>query len=310
MKVAIVQEPPVLLDRAATMARVVGHIEAGAQGGVQLMVFPETYLPGYPEWLWRMRPWQDAALANKIHARLLEGSVHIGRGDLDPVRAAARAAGMIVVLGFHERSDYSGTTLYNGLVFIGGDGAILGRHRKLVPTNPERMVWAPGDGAGLRAVATPFGRLGGLICWENYMPLARFALYADGVEIYVAPTWDYGEAWRASMQHIAKEGRCWVLGAGCCFQAGDVPEGFPGREQLYPEAGEWINDGDSLVVDPMGKIAAGPLHREKGVLVADIDVGRVAAARRTLDVAGHYGRPDVFRLEIDRRPAAPVKFND
>src|SRR6266568_5155765 len=185
MKVAIVQEPPVLLDRAATRSRVVGHIEAAARSGVSLMVFPETYVPGYPEWLWRLRPWQDAALANTLHARLLENAVRLAGPDLDEVRAAARAAGMTVLLGVHERGDFSGTTLYNTLVTIGPDGA--------------------------------------LICWENYMPLARFALYADGVEIYVASTWDYGDAWRASMQHIAKEGRCWVLSAGTCFQAADVP---------------------------------------------------------------------------------------
>jgi nitrilase len=310
VKVAIVQEPPILLDRAATLARVVGHIETAARDGVLLISFPESYVPGYPEWVWRLRPWQDAALGTELFARLIGQAVDLAGGDLDPVRAAARAAGMTVVLGIHERSGYSGTTLYNTVVTIGPDGAILNRHRKLVPTNPERMIWGPGDAAGLRTVPTPVGRVGALVCWESYMPLARFALYADGVEVYVAPTWDHGEAWRATLQHIAKEGRVWVLGNGCCFQASDVPEGFPGRDKLYPDPAEWINGGDSLVVDPMGKVVAGPLQRDKGVLRAEIDPGKVAAARRTMDVAGHYGRPDVFKLEVVRTPAAPVAWKD
>jgi nitrilase len=179
-----------------------------------------------------------------------------------------------------------------------------------MPTNPERMVWGLGDGSGLRAVATPAGRVGVAICWESYMPLARFALYADGVEVYVASTWDYGEVWRASMQHIAKEGRAWVVSVCVALQARDVPDDFPGKAQLYPDPDEWVNPGDSLVVDPMGKIVAGPQSKDPRPMVVDIDLGSVASARRTLDVGGHYGRPDVFRLEVSRSLRAPIKFVD
>jgi nitrilase len=209
----------------------------------------------------------------------------------------------------HERDgEFSRATLYNTVVLIGPDGAIMNRHRKLVPTNPERMVWGQGDASGLRVIPTPLGRLGSLICWENYMPLSRFALYAEGVEIYVAVTWDEGEPWTASMRHIAAEGRCWVIGAGCSLRASDIPVEFPGREQLFADPDEWVNAGDSVVVAPGGELVAGPLHEQHGVLVADIDTARVESAHRTLDVAGHYSRNDIFRLTIDRSAKAPIAY--
>jgi nitrilase len=170
------------------------------------------------------------------------------------------------------------------------------------------MVCGDGDGRGLRVVDTPVGRLGGLICWENYMPLARVALYADGVEIYVASTWDSGATWLATMRHVAAEGRCWVLGSGCSLRADDIPSTFPAREQVFGDGApdHWINPGDSVVVRPGGEIVAGPLHREHGILYADIEPGRVAAEHRTLDVVGHYARDDVFTLTVDRSARTPV----
>src|SRR6476661_3983284 len=176
-------------------------------------------------------------------------------------------------------------------------GTILNSHRKLVPTNPERMVWGYGDARGLRVVDTEIGRLGGLICWENYMPLARYALYAEGVEIYVASTWDSGDTWLATMRHIAAEGRCWVIGSGCSLHTNDVPADFPERDRVFADDG-WLNPGDSVVVAPGGAIVAGPLHEEHGLLIAEVDASRSAPGHRTLDVAGHYGRPDVFQLTI------------
>jgi nitrilase len=180
-----------------------------------------------------------------------------------------------------------------------------------MPTNPERMVWGEGDGSGLRAVDTPAGRVGGLICWENYMPLARVALYGEGVQIYVASTWDSGETWIATMRHIAAEGRCWVVGAGCSLRVGDVPASFPGRETIFgTDEHRWLNPGDSVVVSPGGTVVAGPLHEEHGILYAPIEPDRVAAERRTLDVVGHYARNDVFQLTVDRTPRRPVAGPD
>jgi nitrilase len=195
-------------------------------------------------------------------------------------------------------------------VVIGPDGALLNRHRKLMPTNPERMVWGVGDGTGLKVVDTPCGRIGTLICWENYMPLARAALYAQGIDILCAPTYDAGPTWLATMQHIAREGGCWVLGNGSAFRSCDVPDGLPGQPDLFGVSKDWVNDGDSVIVAPGSKIAAGPLHQAFGVVEAEIDLDRVALARRSLDVAGHYGRPDVFNLTIDRRGMPPVAWQD
>jgi nitrilase len=309
-KAAVVQKPPVLLDKKSTIAAVAASISEAAGQGASLVVFPETYVPGYPTWIWRLRPGGDGALSGEIHARLRENSVDLAGGDLDPVRQAAAKHKATVVLGINERdSEFSGTTIFNTVVIIGADGAILNRHRKMMPTNPERMVWGMGDASGLRVVDTPVGRIGALICWENYMPLARYALYAQDVEIYIAPTWDTGESWLASMRHIAKEAGCWVIGTATAMQGSDLPQDFPGRETLYKDD-EWINDGDAVVIKPMGAIAAGPLHRKKEILYAEIDVEAARKSRRSLDVAGHYARPDIFSFSVDRRPLPPVKFLD
>lgn len=309
-KIAIVQRPPVLLDRSATLAKAVQGVAEAAAEGATLVVFPETFVPGYPSWIWRLAPGRDGAAMGQLHTRLLANAVDLAAGDLAGLCEAARAHHVTVVCGLNETDRaLGGGTLYNSVVVIGPDGSVLNRH-KLMPTNPERMVHGLGDASGLRVVDTPAGRIGCLICWENYMPLARYALYAQGVEIYVAPTYDSGDGWLATMRHIALEGRCWVLGSGTALRAADVPADFPARAALFPDADEWVNDGDSVVIDPAGKVVAGPLRREVGVLYAEVDVARVAPARRTLDVTGHYARNDVFDLQVRRAPATPVRFVD
>lgn len=310
-KIAIVQRAPVLLDLGASMARAVQAVEEAATAGASLVVLPESFLPGYPSWIWRLAPGKDGALISQLHARLLDNAVDIGRGDLNPLCQVAGDHAVTVVCGLNEcdRLARSGT-LYNSVVVIGPEGSLLNRHRKLMPTNPERMVHGFGDATGLRAVDTPAGRVGTLICWENYMPLSRYALYEQGVEVYIAPTYDAGDGWVSTMRHIALEGRCWVLGSGTALRAADVPDDFPGRDRLFADPLEWINDGDSVVVDPQGKIVAGPMRREQGILYAEVDLARVAPARRTLDVTGHYARPDVFTLQVRRTPAAPVRYVD
>jgi len=309
VRVAVVQRPPVLLEREATLTAAVAQLHAAADAGANLVVFPETYVPGYPVWIWRLRPEADFELTSEIHRALMANSVDLIADGLQPMRDAAAERKLVVVCGLHEREGaFSRSTLYNTVVTIGSDGTILNRHRKLVPTNPERMVWGQGDGSGLRVTDTAVGRLGALICWENYMPLARYTLYADGVEVYVASTWDEGDRWIATMRHIATEGACWVIGSGCSLHASDVPAAFPGRAQLFPDPDEWLNPGDSVVIAPGGRIVAGPLHEQHGLLLADIDPGGVAAARRTLDVAGHYGRADIFSLAVDRSARDPVTY--
>jgi len=309
LKVAAVQRPPALLQRDASIEKAICSLHEAADAGAGLIVFPETYIPGYPVWVWSLRPGGDYGLSANIHDRLLANSVDLSASHLRPLQDAAAERGVVVVCGIHERDGrYSGATLYNTLVTIDADGTIVNRHRKLVPTNPERMVWGPGDASGLRVVDTSFGRLGGLICWENYMPLARYALYAEGIDVYVASTWDSGETWLAGMRHIAAEGRCWVIGSGCSLRVSDIPADFPDRATLYSDEDAWLNPGDSVVVAPGGKVVAGPLHEEHGVLYADIDPSIAAGQHRTMDVTGHYGRHDIFRLTIDRSPQTPVTF--
>ncbi len=309
-KVAVIQKPPVLLDRNKTLEQAVASISEAASAGAALLVFPEAYVPGYPAWIWRLKPGGDIALSSELHARLRRNAVDLERQDLRPLQEAASTHGVTVVMGINEiDSRFSGTTLFNTVVVIGPDGTLLNRHRKLMPTNPERMVWGMGDASGLRVVDTPAGRLGSLICWESYMPLARYALYAQGLEIFINPTWDNGEVCLATFRHIAKEAGCWVIGTATALQGSDLPEDFPERDRLY-KPDEWINDGDAVVVSPGGAISAGPLHREKSILYAEIDVEAARRARRSLDVCGHYARPDIFSLSVNRKPLQPVEFSD
>ncbi len=309
-KVAVVQKPPVLLDRQKTIQSMLSSIDEAVAEGATLVVFPEAYIPGYPTWIWRLRPGGDMALSATIHERLRENCVDLDGEDLRPVQDAAAKHAVTIVLGINElESRFSGTTIFNTVVTIGPDGTVLNRHRKLMPTNPERMVWGMGDATGLRVVDTPAGRLGALICWESYMPLARYALYAQEIDIYVAPTWDSSDSWIATMCHIAKEAGCWVIGTATAMQGKDLPDDFPERDRLF-KPDEWVNDGNAIVVKPMGTVVAGPLNREKGVLYAEIEKEDARRARRSLDVCGHYSRPDIFSFSVDRRPLEPVSFSD
>lgn len=309
-KVAIVQEPPVFLDRDKTVERAAYWVRKTAGDGAQLVVFSEAFIAGYPAWIWRLKPGGDWGLSEKLHARLLQNAVQLGTDQLAPLQEAAKEMGVTVVCGIDERDgETSRATLYNTVITIGSDGSLLNRHRKLMPTNPERMVWGFGDASGLKVVETPIGRVGGLVCWENFMPLARYALFAQGIEIYIAPTYDSGDKWIRSLQHIAREGGCWVLGAGNVLRVQDLPADFPELERLYPDPAEWINQGDSVVISPAGEILAGPLRTETGIVWAEIDIAQTVAAKRSLDVVGHYARPDIFTLRVNNDPQRPVEFN-
>jgi len=308
-KVAIAQVPPVFLDREQTLKKAVTVVDEAVSGGAQLIIFPEAFIPGYPAWIWRLRPGGDWGLSETLHQRLQDNAVDIERGDLAPLLEAAKRHQVTIVCGINERDGrLSRATLYNSTVVIGPEGALLNRHRKLMPTNPERMVWGFGDASGLKVVETPAGRLGTLLCWENYMPLARYALYAQGIELYIAPTYDSGDGWLGTMQHIAREGGCWVIASGTVIRVRDLPEDFPERDTLYPAGEDWINPGDSIVIAPGGEIVAGPMRNEEGILQVELDPQQVGIARRTLDVVGHYARPDIFTLQVDTRPQSPVEL--
>lgn len=310
-KIAVVQHPPLVLDRDGTIARAVQFIGQAAKAGAQLVIFPEAFIPGYPAWIWRLRPGGDWGTSESLHQRLLDNAVTVESDELQPLYDVARERKVTVVCGINERdSGLSRATLYNTVITIGPDGRLINHHRKLMPTNPERMVWGFGDASGMRVIETPVGRIGALLCWENFMPLARYALYAQGIEIYIAPTYDSGDGWLGTMQHIAREGGCWVISAGVALRNKDIPEDLPERERLYPSEEDWINPGDSTVVAPGGEIIAGPLREEQDILYADVDVERVAIARRSFDVAGHYARPDIFTLHVNTERQRPVVFED
>ena len=310
-KIAVVQNSPVFLDKHKTIELAVAKVEESASNGAELVVFTEAFIPGYPTWIWRLRPGGDWNLSEELHQRLLTNAVKMESDDLEPLYEAARKHHVTIVCGIEERdSKLSQSTLYNTALIIGADGTLLNRHRKLMPTNPERMVWGFGDASGLKVVDTPVGRVGTLLCWENFMPLARYALYAQGVEIYIAPTYDSGDGWIGTLQHIAREGCCWVVGCGNLMQGSDIPDDFPEKSSLYPDINEWVNPGDSVVIAPGGEIVAGPMREEAGILYCDIDREKVGIAKRAFDVTGHYSRPDIFKLHVNTKPQTPVEFED
>lgn len=297
-RVAVVQAAPVVLDRARSLSKVCELVAKAAEQGARLVLFPEAYVPTYPFWVWYLAPREQARLG-QLHAALVDQAVTIPGPELAPVQEAARRAKVFVALGVNERNaEASGTSLFNTIVLIGPNGEVLAKHRKLVPTGPERMVWAQGDGSTLSPVETELGRLGMLICWENYMPLARYALYSQGLDLLLAPTYDEGEMCLCSVRHIAKEGRIYVASASMVLHREHVPETYDLAALVSNR--EWIKEGDSAIAAPSGALVAGPLRREEGTLCTDIDVREVAASRWNLDVAGHYSRPDLFRFELRR----------
>jgi nitrilase len=309
-QIAIVQTAPIFMNKTRSIQLAVNKIAEAAKKGAELVVFSETFLPGYPAWIWRLRPGGDWGLCEQLHERLLDNSISMESDDLNTLYQAARQHKVTIVCGINERESQLGrATIYNSVITISDDGQLLNKHRKLMPTNPERMIWGFGDASGLNVVDSSAGRIGSLICWENYMPLARYALYAQGVEIYIAPTYDSGDEWISSLQHIAREGCCWVVGCGNCMQVKDIPQDFPQRDILYPDADEWINPGDSVVIAPGGKIEAGPLRKQDGILYYTIDLKKVGIAKRAMDVTGHYSRPDIFTLQVNKKSQSPVEFN-
>src|SRR5882757_7976780 len=247
---AAVQATPVFLDREATIEKACRLAKEAGGNGAELIVLPEAFIPGYPDWVWRSQPWKDARAR---YRRLLEASVVVGSPATDALAGAARDAGAYLCVGVNEL-DEAGGTLYNTLLSFSPEGEIVGRHRKLMATGGERLVWGTGDGSTLAVTDTGFGRLGGLICWENYMPLARAALYAQGVDIYLAPTWDNSDVWVPTLRHIAKEGRTYVIGVTSCIRATDLPSDLPGRDALYGEEGDWLSRGNSAIIGPDGDI--------------------------------------------------------
>jgi len=283
-RAAVVQAGAVLYDREASIAKAEQRIAEAAVAGARLVVFPEAFIGGYPKGAdFGARVGSRTPDGRKLFRRYFEDAIEVPGPGTARLGEAARAAGVWLVIGVIERG---GGTLYCTALFFAPDGSLAGKHRKLMPTGMERLIWGFGDGSTLPVIETDCGRIGAVICWENYMPLLRAAMYAKGVQIYCAPTADDRETWLATMRHIALEGRCFVLSA-CQWLR---PEGTP--------ESEWMGGG-SLIVSPMGKVLAGPSRDGECILTADLDLGEIAEGKFDMDVVGHYARPDVFKLTVN-----------
>ncbi|CAI6037826.1 carbon-nitrogen hydrolase family protein [Cohnella sp. JJ-181] len=308
VRVAVVQAAPRLFDRNSALERIAGSLREAAALGARLVVFPETFVSGYPRGLgFGAKIGSRSQEGRQLWQRHWESAIELPGAETLLIGQAVREAGVYAVIGVVERAaEFSRSTLYNTIAYFGPDGSLLGKHRKLMPTGAERLLWGQGDGSTLTVVDTPFGRIGGLICWENYMPLARMAMYAKGVDILVTPTADARDTWQSTLRHIACEGRCFVLSANQYATAEDYPDDLPG--ETGPASGEDVCRGGSAIVGPLGDYLAPPLYGESGILYADLDLGEIARSRFDFDAAGHYNRPDIFRLEVDERPKAAVRF--
>ncbi len=299
-RAAAAQFTPVFLNRTATLEKACDLMADAAKQEIKLLAFPEAFLPGYPDWVWTV-PAGEGMLYD-LYGRLLENAIAVPGPETEQLCRVAKQTGVFTVIGVSERNrEASGGSLYNTLLYIDAQGNLLGKHRKLVPTGGERMVWAPGDGSTLAVYDTALGKVGGLICWENYMPLARYALYAWGVQIYIAATWDRDEVWLSSMRHIAKEGGMYVISVCMPLRKDDIPDELAYKQRYPANSGPWINRGNSAIIDTTGDLLAGPLLEAEGFVCAEIQPARALSAKFLLDVAGHYARPDIFQLTVDQR---------
>jgi nitrilase len=292
-KVAVVQAGTLLFDTPATLDKLERLAREAAAEGAQLAVFPEAFVGGYPKGMdFGARVGSRSEAGRDWFARYHASAIAVPGAECDRLGEIAREAGMILIIGVIERE---GGTLYCTALTFGIDGTIIGLHRKLMPTAMERIIWGQGDGSTIGVAETPLGRVGAVICWENYMPLLRHAMYAQDIEIYCAPTVDDRDTWALSMRHIAFEGRCFVLSAVQLLRRSDLPPGYP----IEDEAPDMLIRGGSIIAGPLGEILAGPAYGEEVILYAEIDVTSLPRAKYDFDAVGHYARPDIFRLDVD-----------
>ena len=297
IKVAAAQLSPIFLNKEKTVEKACKAILEAGENGANLIVFPEAFISGYPDWVWLI-PNSKGADLNDLYLKLVENAVSIPDETTSKLCKAAKTANINVVMGMHElNSETSNASLFNSLLFIDDKGLILGKHRKLLPIGGERLIWSQGDGSTLRSYNTSAGKIAGLICWENFMPLARNAIYESGAQILTSPTWDKSPNWIQSMQHTAREGGLFVISTCMVLKMDDIPDEYEFKK-LYPEGREWINIGNSSIIAPNGQFLAGPLEAGEGILYAEIDLQQIIKAKRMFDVVGHYSRPDVFSFYL------------
>ncbi len=299
VKVGVVQATPALFDIEKTIAIVVEWIEKSASEGCELVLFPESFIPCYPRGLDF-----DAVIGRRSDQsrnqwlEYWENSLDVTSEYTTIISQAVKKAGIYVALGVTERENIGGS-LHCSLLYFDKNGDLLGKHRKLKPTGLERYIWAESDGSTLVSFDTPIGKIGGLICWENYMPLARMSMYRQGIEIYLAPTADSRESWQSTIQHMALEGRCFVLASNQFVKKSDYPEKYQAGLADEPDI---MSSGGSVIFSPMGEILAGPLWHEEGLLTAELDFSLLAKSKLDFDVVGHYARNDVFDFRVHKQP--------
>lgn len=307
VRVAVIQDAPVLFDKQSAMQRISRWATEAADQGAKLALFPEVFIPGYPRGLsFGARVGSRNQAGREDWQRYWASAIDIPGPDIEQLSALAQDTGMYLIIGVVERDqEFSRGTLYNSIVYISPQGELLGKHRKLVPTGSERLLWGQGDGSTLTVIDTPFGRIGGLICWENYMPLARAAMYAKGIDILVTPTADARDTWQSTIRHIACEGRCFVLSSNQYATKATYPASLSCYEDIAADD-EVLCRGGSAIVAPLGEYVVPPLYGSEGLLIADLNLDEVVQSRFDFDAVGHYSRPDVFRLEVNEAKQASV----
>jgi len=310
VKAAVVQASPVLFDIEKTLIKTGELIRDAAENGADLVLFPEAFIPAYPRGLsFGMKVGSRNEEGRDLWKKYWDNSVEIPGPATDRIGGFAKKYNVHVAIGVIEKDNqFSKGTLYCTLLYFGNDGSILGKHRKLKPTGSERLIWGEGDGSTLSVIDTELGEIGGLICWENYMPMARMAMYGKGVEIYLAPTADQRERWQATLQHIALEGRCFVLGCNQYVTKDMYPKDLEMIEEL-DEMPEVMCRGGSVIISPMGEVIEGPLWDKEGIVYADLNRDDLEKAKLDFDVTGHYARPDIFKLSINEDKMPPVEFS-
>ena len=301
-KVAVVQASSVVFDRERTLEKLSGLAAQAAQKGARLVLFPEAFVSGYPRGLdFGAVVGSRTDEGREDFRRYWESSVDVPGPAVDYLARTARHNAVHLVVGVVERD---AGTLYCTVLFFSPDGTLLGKHRKIMPTGSERLVWGFGDGSTLPVYETELGKVGAVICWENYLPLLRASMYAKGIEIYCAPTADARDSWLATVRHIAVEGRCFVLSCNQFNRRSDFPADYRSIYGENPDA--IVCRGGSCIVDPFGNFLAGPNTESEGILVAELDQAQIVRGKYDLDVVGHYARPDIFQLHVDERPKEPV----
>ena len=299
-KVGCVQATPVIFDIKKTVDKALKLMSDAAGEGCKLVVFPESFIPGYPAGLgFGTVVGSRTDVGRDQYEEYWQNSIEVGDKYTVKLAEHAKKLNIFLVMGVTEKDPVS-KTLYCTILYFAPNGKLIGKHRKLKPTAAERLIWGEGDGSTLVTYNTDLGKIGGLICWENYMPLARMAMYQKGVEIYIAPTADSRDTWQSTMEHIACEGRCYVIGCNQYFTKDDYPEHL--QPELATDRPEILSRGGSVIVSPMGDVLAGPLYNKEGILTAEIDLAQVVRSRMEFNVIGHYSRDDVFKYKAKGQP--------